>query len=254
MLVTTEAIILRSRKQGDTSKIVSVYTRDYGLVDLIAKGAREMKSKFGSSLEPFNCAKVTFYKKEGKDLYLLSSAESAITLRNLQSDLEHIEAATKVVELLLRSQHHEESNVELYEHVKRTLALMSEAKEAASVVPILYAYYLRYIHLAGFAMRFENDSALGGGDLYFDIESGEVIHLENSSGFHSERIHKITPEVLAVLKHIERNGITGASSLRVSEVARHILDGLFRSYLAMHIEGMQHNRTKSSKVFSAMGK
>ena len=75
MLVTTEAIVLRSRKQGDTSKIVSLYTRDYGFVDVIAKGAREMKSKFGSALEPFTLSKVTFYKKEGRDLYLLANAE-----------------------------------------------------------------------------------------------------------------------------------------------------------------------------------
>ena len=101
MLAATEAIVLRSRKQGDTSKIVALYTSGYGLVDVIAKGAREMKSKFGSSLEPFTCSKVSFYKKEGRDLYLLSGAETVLPFRNLRSDLDHIEAATKVVELLL---------------------------------------------------------------------------------------------------------------------------------------------------------
>ena len=79
--------------------------------------------------------------------------KSSDRARALQSDLEHIEAATKVVELLLRSQHHEESHPELYMLVKQTLQLMSECKDPASVLPILFAYYLQYIHFAGFAVR-----------------------------------------------------------------------------------------------------
>ena len=160
MIVTTEAVILRSRKQGDTSKIVSLYTRDYGLVDVIAKGAREMKSKFGSSLEPFTCSKVTFYKKEGRDLYLLSNAETALPLRNLQSDLDHIEAATKVVELLLRSQHHEECHPELYTLVKETLTVISDCEDSAGVWPVLFAYYLQYISFAGFRMRLGDEKTI----------------------------------------------------------------------------------------------
>lgn len=254
MLVTTEAIVLRSRKQGDTSKIVSLYSRDYGLVDVIAKGAREMKSKFGSALEPFNCAKVIFYKKEGRDLYLLSGAETALALRNLQSDLEHIEAATRVAELLLRSQNHEECHPELYALVKQTLLVMSECKDAVSVLPILFAYYLQYIHFAGFAMKLKTKGIDPNARHYFDIESGEVITLETSADMHSERMHELSPEALAALRHIERSGVASAGSLRLSPNAKHALESLFRSYFSMHIEGMQQNRSKSGKVFSAMGK
>ena len=182
MLVTSEAIILRSRKQGDTSKIVSLYTHDFGLVDVIAKGAREMKSKFGSALEPFNIAKVSFYKKDGRDLYLLSNAETAIALRNLQGDIEHIEAATRVVELLLRSQHHEECHPELYALVKDTLKFMSECKDSSSVLPILFAYYLQYIHFAGFTMKLNSSEVINkSAHLYLDIEKGEVVEIQSSS-------------------------------------------------------------------------
>lgn len=253
MLVTTEAIVLRSRKQGDTSKIVSLYTRDFGLVDVIAKGAREMKSKFGGSLEPFNCVKASFYKKEGRDLYLLSGAETALALRNLQSDLEHIEAATKVVELLLRSQNHEECHPELYALVKQTLTLMSECKDAPSVLPILFSYYLQYIHFAGFAIRLTGGSSDASAQQYFDIETGEVIALD-SPNMYSEKLHKLSPESLAALRHIDRTGISDCGNLRLSPNARHALESLFRSYFSMHVEGMQHSRSKSGKVFSAIGK
>ena len=77
MLVTTEAIVLRSRKHGETSKIVTLYSREYGKVDVIAKGARDIKSKFGGALEAFAESRIVFYKKDKPEaaLYLLSKAE-----------------------------------------------------------------------------------------------------------------------------------------------------------------------------------
>jgi DNA repair protein RecO (recombination protein O) len=248
MIVTTEAIILRSRKQGDTSKIVSLYTLDFGLVDVIAKGAREMKSKFGSALEPFTISKATFYKKEGKELYLLSNAEVITPMRNMQCDLEHIEAATKVIELLLRAQHHEESHPELFRLVKETLQVMNESKSVASV---LFAYYLKYISFAGFAMKLDSEDENPN---YFDIEKGEVVRINSSTDAQSERLQKLTPEALASLKHIERSDIKNSANLRLSPNAIYALGNLFRSYFSVHIEGMQNYKNKSGKVFSAMGK
>jgi DNA repair protein RecO (recombination protein O) len=249
MLVTTEAIILRSRKQGDTSKIVSLYTLDFGLVDVIAKGAREMKSKFGAALEPFTYSKATFYKKDGRDLHLLSNAEVVIPFRNLQSDLEHIEAATKVIEVLLRAQHHEESHPELFQLVKETLQVVNESK---SVTSILFAYYLKYISFAGFAMNFDGDNGDSDYTRYFDIDKGEVIAIP-SSDIENDQLQKLSPETHASLKHLGRSDIKNAANLRLSPNACFALDNLFRAYFSTHIEGMQQHRIKSGKVFSAMG-
>ena len=63
-------------------------------------------------------------------------------------------------------------------------------------------------------------------------------------------MHKLSPESLAALRHIERSGIASAGSLRLSPNARHALESLFRSYFSMHIEGMQQNRSKRQGVFS----
>jgi DNA repair protein RecO (recombination protein O) len=252
MLVTTESIILRSRKQGDTSKIVSLYTLDYGAVDIIAKGAREMKSKFGSALEPFTFSKVTFYKKEGRDLYLLSNAEVIQPHRALQSDLEHIESATKVIELLLRSQRHEESHSELFKLVQDTLAAMNECKSADALQSILFAYYQNYTSLAGFAIKLGSEIFDPKKNYYFDTERGEIFQMEHSANGSSGKFHSLSPEALASLRHLEQSGVQRAVNLWLSENACHDLDALFRAYFAVHIEGMQQHKTKSGRVFSAM--
>ncbi|MBP6673311.1 MAG: recombination protein O N-terminal domain-containing protein, partial [Bacteroidetes bacterium] len=52
MIVETEAVVLHTMDFRDTSKIVTLYSRKFGKIKVIAKGTRNQKTnKFGSSLE-----------------------------------------------------------------------------------------------------------------------------------------------------------------------------------------------------------
>ena len=69
-IVTTEGIVLRIHALGDTSRIVTAYTRDHGLQKFVAKGARKTPSRFGFALEPLSRSRFTFYMKPDRDLHL----------------------------------------------------------------------------------------------------------------------------------------------------------------------------------------
>lgn len=69
MLVTTEGIVLRQIPYSDTGLITRIYTRDYGLVSFLVKGAKSPKSRGKSAvLRPVNEVFVSFYHKESKTL------------------------------------------------------------------------------------------------------------------------------------------------------------------------------------------
>lgn len=251
MLVATDAIVLRSRKQGDTSKIVTLYSKEYGLVDVIAKGARQQKSKFGSALEPFTNSKIVFYRKEQTGgLYLLASAEVNSANRKLMDDLEHIEAATRIAELLIRSQGHEEGHPEIFELVCATLVQLDSTPNADGVWPILYSFFLRYCVFAGFEITIGTEIKQGK-HYFFDIEAGTVLEVDTASHEHSDRYVALSGEMIGLLKHLNSSS---SVNLRISPQARHGFDTLFRAYFATHLEGMQRNRTKSERVFGAMKK
>lgn len=251
MLVATDAIVLRSRKQGDTSKIVTLYSKEFGLVDVIAKGARQQKSKFGSALEPFTNSKIVFYKKEQSELYLLSAAEVNVANRKLSNDLDHIESATRIAELLIKSQHHEEGHAEIFDLVCQTLGLMDATPSGDAVWPILYWFFLRYSTLAGFAITIESEP-LDGKHYFFDVEHGEIIELDGGSREYSDRFVALSREMIGAITYLNNNVLAASASLRLTAEARRGLDALFRSYFSMHLEGMQRNRTKSERVFGAM--
>src|SRR5246127_5728846 len=52
-LYRDRAVVLRPHKLGEADRIVTLLTRDHGLVRAVAKGVRRTRSKFGARLEPF---------------------------------------------------------------------------------------------------------------------------------------------------------------------------------------------------------
>lgn len=73
-LCKTNAVILGGRRFGDSSKIISAYSAEFGKVHLLAKGALAPKSKFLSALETFSESELIFYHKTTTELHLLSQA------------------------------------------------------------------------------------------------------------------------------------------------------------------------------------
>ena len=74
-IVTTEAFVLRSYKLAEQDKIVVLFSKDFGKIRLVAKGARRMKSRFGASLEVFAHLRIIFHEKENRELKVLDRAE-----------------------------------------------------------------------------------------------------------------------------------------------------------------------------------
>ena len=114
MIVSTDAIVLHAMKYGDTSKIVTLYTRKYGKLKVIAKGVRTAKNKVGASLKPMTISSVVFYKKQNRELSLLSKCEIALPLKNIFAVEEKLAAVLAVIELLSLTMHDEHEEAQLY--------------------------------------------------------------------------------------------------------------------------------------------
>ena len=160
MIVTSEAIVLRSRKQGETSKIATLYTLSAGKLNVIAKGARETKSKFGGALEMFARSTVVFYKRDKQDaLSLLSKAETIASHSGILKSLLRIETATAIIELILNSMHDEEANADLFSLLDETLCMIATSNEE-SMPTILFRFYSQFARIMGFELDIASKSGL----------------------------------------------------------------------------------------------
>jgi DNA repair protein RecO len=74
-LYTTDALILRTYKLGESDRIVVFLTRDRGKKRGVAKNARQSRRRFGGGLEPMTCGRVSYVERERRDLVLLNYVE-----------------------------------------------------------------------------------------------------------------------------------------------------------------------------------
>jgi DNA repair protein RecO (recombination protein O) len=73
--IASDALILRTYKLGETSKLVVLLTRERGKVRAVAKGARSRRSRYQSALEPLSEVRVGLYGRQGAELYRLGECE-----------------------------------------------------------------------------------------------------------------------------------------------------------------------------------
>src|SRR5437588_9928456 len=70
-LHTTDALILRTYKLGESDRIVVFLTRDRGKKRGVAKNARQSRRRFGGALEPMTHGRVEYFEREQRDLVRL---------------------------------------------------------------------------------------------------------------------------------------------------------------------------------------
>lgn len=150
MIVRTDAIVLHSRKYGDTSRIVVLYTADLGKTSVVAKGVRTPKSPFGSALEPMSHSRVTVYHKPMRDLHTASAAEVVTHRHRLQGSYDHLSAGLSVCETVLRTQADEQPDPAIFDLLAEGLAAIddTDAPYATGV-----AVRLQLAECMGFGMQ-----------------------------------------------------------------------------------------------------
>jgi DNA repair protein RecO (recombination protein O) len=73
--ITSDALVLRTFKLGETSKVVVLLTRERGKLRAVAKGARGARPRYQSALEPLSEVRVSLYGRQGTELYRLGECE-----------------------------------------------------------------------------------------------------------------------------------------------------------------------------------
>jgi DNA repair protein RecO (recombination protein O) len=99
-LLKTPAIVLRSRKWGEADRIVTFFTLRFGKLRGVARGARRLKNRFGSALEPFVHGELNLFEKRGDSLYRVTGADIRDSFAALREDLARMSAAARMTNLV----------------------------------------------------------------------------------------------------------------------------------------------------------
>lgn len=99
MITSVEGIIISETPYGDTSKIINVFTKEYGVIGLICKGAMGIKSKLRVGTMKLTHGLFNIYYKENK-LSTLSEVTIIKHFKNIKSDILLISYANYLCDLI----------------------------------------------------------------------------------------------------------------------------------------------------------
>lgn len=143
MVVDVEGIIINVKNYGDTSKVIDILTKEYGIIGVMAKGCKSLKSNLRSVTEKMTYAIFTIYYKKDK-LSILSEASVINNFSNIKKDIEKISYASFLLDLTNQVYKQNDTN-ELYDYLISGLIKINEGFNPLVITNILELKYLYYL-------------------------------------------------------------------------------------------------------------
>ncbi|MFQ6002216.1 MAG: DNA repair protein RecO [Candidatus Zixiibacteriota bacterium] len=177
-ITKTEAIVLKGLKFGDTSKIVTLYTKDYGKIKVMAKGIRKPQSRLAGTLETFFHIHIVFYKKLTTEIYLLSQSEIIRPFLKIPKGFSRYAFASGALELLDKLITGEEPNPEIFDLTLKTLSFMESCSTKSLEKSFLF-FAFRLADFLGYKPKFDRCISCGKAVseklILFSPEKGGII-------------------------------------------------------------------------------
>lgn len=141
-----EGIILSETNYSESSKILNVLTKEHGLIGIISKGCRNMKSKLrGVSRKMLYGTFNVYYKEKG--LSTLISIDVINSFSNILTDLEKISYASFILDLCLQVVRQNEDEA-IFEYLKDTLIKIDEGFSPIILTNILELKLLDFLGIS----------------------------------------------------------------------------------------------------------
>lgn len=212
------AFVLRTQSYLETSLLVDVFSRDYGRLKLIAKGAKGGRYNKAAELQPFRELKLSWQGKS--DLKTLTSVESnQIKL----SRPEYLVSGMYLNELLFFLLTEADPHEELYQLYLQTLEYL---QEDMALEPVLRKFEFGLLEELGYAIDLTSDiqgeAILVSNFYHYSPDSGLIYTEQGEAG-------AIPGE--AILDLVE-NGLQSKPALRVAKL-------LCRSHIDLLLAGRE---------------
>lgn len=224
-LYRDDGVVLRTWKLGESDRIVVVFTRGRGKVRAVAKGVRKTKSRFGARLEPTSHVALQLY--EGRELDIVTQAETIDHLGALRGDLERLTRATVMLEAIDTIAQDRHPDAGLYTMLVGALRTLV-ARDHPLVVP---GFFLKVLAHEGFQPRVDACAVCEDDDdlVAFDLDEGGLLCRTHRKG------QGVTPEAVRLLQLL-LGGRLHEALIQPPGPASHEVEGLATRTMEHHLE------------------
>jgi len=204
----TEALVIRLADFSESSRVVTLFTKDFGKISCLAKGAKRLRSAFEVSLDLLSQCQIVFLQKSSGTLDLLTESKLVKRFQPSPGSLSHLYAGYYLAELLSALTEEGDPHPELYQQAVRTLAALELSISVAEPVSRFELSVLREI---GQIPDFEScticQSEISSGESarFWVSQSGLICSKCGHSEYQTAEFHPESLQIIRQLANDEEN-------------------------------------------------
>lgn len=227
-----EGIILSETNYSESSKILNVLTDKFGLIGIMSKGCRKMKSKLRGVSRKLIYGTFNVYYKE-KGLSTLISIDVINSFSKTLMDLEKISYASFMIDLTYQVVKQNDSN-EIFNLLKNTLIKLEEGLDPLVLTNILEIKLLDYL---GITPNIDSCSSCGSTKQIVTLSSDQGGYICKDCYQNEPLVSEKTIKIIRMYYYVD---ISSISKLDVSrEVTKEIntfLDDYYDRFTGLYIK------------------
>jgi DNA repair protein RecO (recombination protein O) len=245
MFQKCEGIVIRTTDYGETNKIVTLYTREWGKVGAMARGAKKPNSRLSSITQLFTHG--YFLIQRGTGLGSLQQGETVSSIRSIGEDIFLTAYASYIVELTDKCTEEKKPNPYHFELLLQTLHYMNEGYDPDILMNI---YEMKMLNVLGLYPILNQCSVCGSTDGHFSFsirEGGFICHrCLDKDPYHL----KITPAAVKLLRLFYYFDLSRLGSISVKDETKaelkKVISAYYDEYSGLHL--------KSKKFLQSMAR
>ena len=173
-MIRTEGIVLKEIRYKDTSKIINVYTKEYGRISIMARGAYRPKSKIIANTQPFSYSEYNLHR--GRNFFYLNQGDLLNSFYCIREKMERVAYGSYMLELIEKSLPEEEEHEKIFLLLKKGLIILE--KLDSDFIKFIISYELKFISFLGYKPYLQACVLCGNKNMNrikFSIENGGMI-------------------------------------------------------------------------------
>lgn len=220
----TEGYILKKTDLREADQLFTIYTKDYGKIDVLGKAIRKIKSKLRSGAELFYLSEIEFI--QGKAYKTLTDAVLINKFKDIRSDLEKTKIACQIAESL-------DDLIRAPEPDKNIWKLLEDVFGRLNVDLVYYYFLWNCLSILGYQIDLYNcvacERKLIPLKLYFTSEHGGIMCAQCFDKS-KDRID-ISPETVKIIRLLLKGDWDILSKLKLDNSHRKELEKISDHYL-----------------------
>lgn len=239
MLTEVEGIIIVDRPYSETSKLLTIFTKEYGLINVMARGAKRVKSELRIASERLTFAKFNIQYKNGKISNLIN-ASIINNLRNIKTDINKISYVSYILELAeqVAKQHYSENLYNL------TLSAILKINDGYDGFVIMNIFEIKCLDYLGVMPVIDGCSLCGAKANIKTLSS-------QNGGFICNKCYKsgkiVSEKTLKLIRAYYYVDIAKLEKITVSEIAKNeinaFLDEYYDRYTGLYLKSKAFIKT-----------